>query len=174
MALPYLGFLLAMQAAGTVIDWQQTKSKQKLIKKGRDLEKAAIESNMEAAKLESGQASLEEMKDLRQNLGSQIAMQAARGTASGVGSALSLQQKSVGTFNQDERTRRLNLLSKEANLRAQNVLSGLHTLQSETQLGQNLTKRIFETLPVSQIGKEFGRTELGRKWGFGEEVSSVR
>lgn len=169
----YMGFLLAMQAAGTVIDWQQTKSKQKLINMGRQLENASFESNLEALKLESSQASLNEMKDLRQNLGSQIAMQAARGTATGVGSSMSLQQKSFNTFNQDERTRRLNLLSQEANLRANNVLSGLHTLQSETQLGQQLTKRVVNNLPISTAYKEFSQSSLGKKWGFGLEPAKL-
>jgi len=165
----YMGFLLAMQAAGSIIDWRQTKSNQKLIQMGRTLENAAFESNLEALKLESSQASLSEMQDLRQNLGSQIAMQAARGTATGAGSAASLQNKSISTANQDERTRRLNLLSKEANLRANNVLSGLHTLRSETELGQNLTKRLVNNLPISSAFKEFSNSSLGKKWGFGLE-----
>jgi len=173
MALPYLGFLVAMQAAGTIIDWSQTKSKQKLINIGRQLEAASFESNLEAVKLESSQASLSEMKDLRQNLGSQIAMQAARGTATGAGSALTLQQKSISTASQDERTRRLNLLSRESGLRAGNVLSGLHTLQSETQLGQQLTKRVIGNIPVSAAYKEFSQSSLGKKWGFGLEPTNA-
>jgi hypothetical protein len=169
MALPYLGFLLGMQAAGSIVDWKNTKNQQKLIGMGRELEKASIETNLEAIKLESAEASLAEMKELRQNIGTQIATQAARGTSSGAGSALTLQQKSVASFNQDERTRRMNLLSKEGQLRAQNVLSGLHTLQSETQLGQNLTKRIFDNIPLSAGFQEFRKSDLAKSFGFGLE-----
>lgn len=142
-----------------------------MIQQGRQLEQAAIETNLEAIRLESGQASLDEMKQLRQNLGTQIAQQAARGNAPGMGTALTLQQESIGTFNADERTRRMNLLAKESQLRASNILSGLHTLQSETQLGQAFTSRLLNQIPLSSGIDEFRRSSLGKKWGFGfEEV----
>lgn len=169
--LPFSGVLLAFQAAGLVTDYRATKSSQKLIQKGRQLEQAAIETNLEAVRLESGQASLDEMKQLRQNLGTQIAMQAARGNAPGAGTALTLQNEAVSNFNADERTRRMNLIAKESQLRASNILSGLHTLQSETQLGQAMTSRLVNTLPLSSAVDEFRKSKLGKQWGFGlEEV----
>ena len=159
--------LLAFQAAGMVIDYRNTRSQQKLIHQGRQLEQASIETNLEAVRLESSQASLAEMKELRQNLGTQIAMQAARGNAPGAGSSITMQAAAVGAFNTDERTRRMNLLAKEANLRASKILSGLHSLQSETQLGQALTSRFIKSVPVSAAFDKFGETELGKSWGFG-------
>lgn len=164
-----MGFMLAMQAAGLILDYSNTKSQMKMIQTGRDLEKAAIETNLEAVRLESSEASLNEMKQLRQNLGTQMAVQAARGTASGAGTAAVLSQTSVGAFNADERSRRMNLLAKESELRASNVLSGLHTLQSETQLGQAFTSRALNALPISSAFDQFKRTDLGKKWGFGLE-----
>jgi hypothetical protein len=167
----FSGALLAFQAAGLITDYRATKNNQKLIQQGRQLEQAAIETNLEAVRLESGQASLDEMKQLRQNLGTQIAMQAARGNAPGAGTALTLQQESVSNFNADERTRRMNLIAKESQLRASNILSGLHTLQSETQLGQAMTSRMLNTIPLSSTIDEFRRSKLGKQWGFGfEEV----
>jgi len=166
--------LLAFQAAGMVIDYRSTKSNQKLIKQGRSLEQASIETNLEAVRLESNQASLTEMQELRQNLGSQIAQQAARGNAAGAGSSITMQAQSVGAFNADERTRRMNLLSKEANLRASNILSGLHSLQSETQLGQAMTTRFANTVNTTQVFDKFGETELGKKWGFGMTEAKLR
>lgn len=160
--------LLAFQAAGMVIDYRNTRSNQKLIKQGRMLETAAIETNLEAVRLESNEASLAEMKELRENLGTQIAMQAARGNAAGAGNSLTMQAQSIGIFNTDERTRRMNLLAKEANLRASNILSGLHSLQSETQLGQAMTSRFINTVGSTQMTDAFGKTELGKKWGFGQ------
>ncbi len=169
LPLAFTGFLLASQAAGMVLDYRNTASNQKLIQKGRQLEQAAIETNLEALKLESGEESLNEMKQLRQNLGTQMAIQAARGTSSSAGTAFVLSQESISSFNQDERTRRMNLIAKESQLRAQNVLSGLHTLQSETQLGQALTNRFVNTIPVSSAFDEFRQTDLAKKWGFGSE-----
>lgn len=163
----YTGFLMAMQAAGMIMDINETKKSQNMIRLGGEVEKAGIEANLESIKLESGQASLAEMQQLRQNLGSQIAMNAARGTSTSAGSAMVQSQKSINAYNTDERTRRLNLLSKEANLRAQNTLSGLHTLQSETQLGQQLNKRLINELPVSSSVDAFRNTKFAKQWGFG-------
>ena len=166
--------LLAFQAAGMVVDYRNTKNQQKMIQQGRQLEQASIETNLEAVRLDSSQASLAEMKQLRQNLGSQIAMQAARGNAPGAGTSLVLQNESINTFNTDERTRRMNLLSKEANLRASNILSGLHSLQSETQLGQAMTSRFVNTINTTEAFDKFGETELGKKFGFGKTEAKKR
>ena len=161
------GFLLAFQAAGLVIDYRNTRNNQKLIQTGRQLDQASFEANLEAARLESSQASLNEMKELRQNLGTQLAMNAARGTNSGQGSAFINFQESISTANADERTRRMNLLSKESALRANNVLSGLHSLQSETQLGQAMTSRFINAVGTTSNIDAFRRSSLGKKWGFG-------
>ena len=150
-------FLMAMQAAGVAINIFGMNDQQKMTQMGRDLEHAGIEANIELARAQAADESLEAMKNLRQNLGSQIAMNAARGTASNVGSAFFISQHSIGDFNRDERTRRLNLLSREASLRASDVLSGLHVLKSETEMGQALTSKLFDMLPASSAFN-FGRT----------------
>jgi hypothetical protein len=66
-------------------------------------------------------------------------------------------------FAQDERVRRMNLLAKEANLRASNVLSGLHATASETQLGQAMTGRFLNLIPLS---KTFSDIRGGLKGGM--------
>ncbi len=169
MLLPFAGILLAFQAAGTIIDYRNTRNQKKMIDQGRALEKAALDANLEAIKLQSGEESIASMQELRKNLGSQIATNAARGTASNAGTAFTMSNKSIGSFNADERIRRFNLLSKEANLRAQDVLSGLHTLQSETQLGQAFTSRLIDKLPVSSAFDTFKRSSIAKQWGFGLE-----
>ncbi len=165
---PITAFLLSMQAAGMVFQFGENKSKMKQIQQGRALEKAAIDANLEALSYDYNQQSLESMKQLRQNLGTQAAVQAARGNRSGTETTTALVEKSVGNYNADEQTRRMNLLAKEANLRATNVLSGLHTLQSETELGRQ-TFDIFKSLPTSSAFDQFRRSDLGKKWGFGLE-----
>jgi hypothetical protein len=171
MALPYLGLLLGMQAAGAIMDYRSMRSQQKLIGVGRQLEQAAYETNLEAIRLEADEASLQAMKDLRQNIGTQIVTQAARGTSTAQGSAQMLMTQSTSQFENDERKRRMNLMAKEANLRANNVLSGLHTLQSETQLGQAFTQRLLNQIPTSEAFGEFRKTGFAKSIGFGlEEV----
>lgn len=168
--LPVDGFLLAFQAAGLIIDYKTTKDNKRLIQQGRMLEQAEFESNLEAIRLESAEASLAEMKDLRQNIGTQIAMNAARGTSSGAGSAFTNIQESISTAGTDERVRKMNLLAKEASLRGQNVVSSLKSLQSETQLGQAMTKRFVEAIGSTSNIDAFRRSSLGKKWGFGLET----
>jgi hypothetical protein len=166
MAFPFVfsGFLAGMQAAGLVMDYSSTKSKQKIIRKGRELEDAQYQNNLEILRMESQQASLKEMQDLRTAIGTQIVSASVRGVGS-----FGAVNKSLNSFSADERTRRLNLLAKEANLRSANVLSGLHTLESETQLGQQFTSKALNTLPASSLISSLGKTELGKKWGFGLE-----
>lgn len=149
---PMTAFLLAMQAAGMVTSIMNAHSKDKFIKLGRKLEQEQYTTNLASIKLQSSEASLDEMIELRQNIGSQIAIQTARGNRGGsvfsAGTA-----KSESAFNNDERTRRMNLLAKESELRANHVLSGLHSLQSESQLGQSLTKDLFNTLQTTSLLK---------------------
>lgn len=172
-------FLLSMQAAGAIYNISETKKNMDLVRMGRKLEQASIETNLEALRAQNAQSSATAMEELRENVSNQIVLNAARGVSSGAGSAAALIQKSESNFNSDEKVRRINLLTKESELRAANVLSGLHTLQSETELGQSLTNKIFNTVPVTslaskfKVGKKVGSalesvgTGVGRKFGFG-------
>ena len=170
---PLDGFLLAMQAAGAIYNVNEAKGQKKMIQMGRQLEQAQFESNLEAARLEASESSLAELQQLRQNIGNQIAINAARGTSSANGSAAVSMQNSERTYAKDEKARRMNLLTKENQLRAGNVLSGLHTLQSETKLGQSLTNQIFNTLPISGLANYFsGKTES--IFGTGKGQSTVK
>lgn len=146
---PFTAFLLSMQAAGLVSSIYGAHSQDKYIKLGRKLEQEQYSTNLEAIRLQSSEASLDEMKQLRQNIGTQIAVQAARGNRGG-SSYAGISQASHA-FDSDERTRRMNLLSKESELRANHILSGLHSLQSETQLGQSITSSVINTLPTISL-----------------------
>ena len=148
---PMTAFLLSMQAAGMVTSIFGAKSKQKFIKLGRQLEQEQFTSNLAAIKLQSAEASLDEMKQLRQNIGSQIVIQAARGNR-GPSSIAGINESSRN-FESDERTRRMNLLARESELRADHVLSGLHSLQSETQLGQSLTSSFLNSVQTTSLLK---------------------
>ncbi len=166
---PFDGILLGFQAAGLVVDAYNTRSNQKIIQMGRQLDQAQYEANLEMLRLESAQESLDEMQQLRANMGQQIVMNAAKGTSSGAGSAFGGLQQSQAAFSSDERTRRMNLLSKESQLRAGNITSSLNSLKSETQLGQSLTSRFINTVGTTSNIDQFRRTSVGKKLGFGFE-----
>lgn len=160
--------LLAMQAAGMVTDWWAVQQEKAMGKMGENLTTAAINANIETERLKAEDDSLMAMQRLRQTIGSQIALQAARGTASGAGSALSLMAQSESQAGQDEQARRMNLLAKENELRAAGVLSGLHELKSETDLGRKLSQDIFKVLPtnpdaIKQIGGNLKGEWFGSK-----------
>lgn len=152
---PMTAFLLSMQAAGLVTSLYGAHSQDKYIKIGRQLEQEQYTTNLASIKLQSAQASLDEMQQLRQNVGMQIATQAARGNRGA--SVFAGINQSSRNFESDERTRRMNLLAKESELRAGHVLSGLHSLQSETQLGQQLTKSFLDTISGSALLGPMGK-----------------
>ncbi len=167
--LPLTGILLGMQAAGMIVDYTQTRRQQGLIQAGREIEQAQYEANLESLRAQTEQESLFAMKQLRQNIGTQIAVQAARGTSSAAGTAATLRQTSMAAFSEDERVRRMNQLAKEADLRAGNVLSGLHALSSQTQLGQAMQQRFINLIPLSKMLYE---TDKKAKASYGlEEVN---
>ena len=170
---PMTSFLLAMQAAGLVTSLFGAKSQEKYIKLGRQLEQEQFNTNLQAIKVQSAEGSLEEMRQLRQNIGSQIVIQAARGNRGA--SSYSGISKASYAFDQDERNRRLNLLAKESELRANHLLSGLHSLQSETQLGQSLTSSFLNTFQTTSLLKpEWFQTKKSsqeNKWVNPEQFS---
>ena len=172
------GFLLSFYAAGATYSLYESNQNQKLIDMGKQLQQSAYETNLEAIRNQTEQASLDEMKELRKNVANQIVNNAARGV-SNAGSAWGNVRESETAYAKDEKARRMNLLTSESQLRANNILSGLHTLQSETQLGQSITGQIFNSLPVSSLVNKYapdtfdsiGKTfkNLGKKAGFGLE-----
>jgi hypothetical protein len=167
-------FLLSMQAAGVVVSMWSKHSADKQIQQGRAIEKAGIEMNMAANNYEFQETSLASMQELRQNLGTQAVMQAARGVSTGTESSVGQAQKSISSQKGEQEARRMRLLAREAELRASNVLSGLHTMQSETQLGQTLSKDLFEAAStgIRQFGYE-GQNALSSKFGYGKAKAGV-
>lgn len=146
--------------ANLAIGSQQFRSQRGMARMGRQLESEGIEANLEGLRTQSEEQSLSSIKQLRQTMGAQMAIQAARGAATNIGSAFFISQKSMGEFNRDERKRRLNLLSQEAGMRAQGVLSGLHQLQTETQLGRSMQGKLFDMLPISSIASSLNTNSL--------------
>ena len=157
--------LLSMQASGMIVDFFGALSQQSKMDMGMKVQQAGIEAEIENNKLETANESLASMKQLRQNLGSQIAVNAARGTQSGAGTAFLGMNESVGAFNADEKVRQLNSLSKENQLRAGGLTSMLQNSTASSQLWQGFANRTFNKLSTSGLQyKAFGKKSVE---GFG-------
>jgi hypothetical protein len=157
--------LLAMQAAGMITDFFGTRSQDQLMKMGMKVQQAGIEADVAMTRLESQDASLQAMKQLRQTMGTQIATMAARGTAAGAGSAFMLLNESQANFNADERIRKLNLLGKENQLRANAAISRLQYSGDSSKLWQGFAQRTINRFPTSVSGWQ-GMGQ-GASQGFG-------
>lgn len=162
--MPY-ALLLAMQAAGMVTDWFGTRNQQRIGDMGARLQQAGIEADIQQTRLEAEDASLQAMKDLRRNLGTQAAVFAARGTRPGAGSALSLSTESIGNFNSDERMRRMNQLGRETALRAGKSIAKLNQQSTNANLWKGFASRTLNTFGTGylydQATKSFGLTSKG-------------
>jgi len=161
-----LGFMLSLQAAGMVVDWFGKNEQIRLGKMGQKIEQAGINSNIAQARLESEDASLQAMKALRMNLGTQAAMNAARGISNASGSAIFSRNDSLSNFNADERMRKINLAHNEASLKAGGLISNLHEKTYENRTWNEFRNNIINKIPTDpssykEMAKSFGLTKVG-------------
>lgn len=159
--------LLAMQAAGMVVDYFGTQQQAELMKQGMKVQQAGLEANLYQTKLESQEASLQAMKQLRQTLGTQIAVMAARGTSTSGGSAVSLLNESQSNFNADEKIRKMNLLGRENSIKAQSAMSRLQYNSDSSKLWQSFAQRTFNKFPTSASAFQGGAQAASGSQGFG-------
>ena len=162
-----LAFLLAMQAAGMVVDWMGRSQQIALAQQGAQLEQQNIMDQIQTSRLQTEESSLQAMKQLRQNLGTQAAMLAARGTRSSAGSAVLIRNESISNFNADERIRRINQLANEARLKTGIQISQLHQEAYESQQKNEFFVNALKMLPTNpaayqQAGSSFGLTRVGQ------------
>lgn len=137
-----------IMAAGIGFDLFAQAQADRLSMKGEEVDTAAMNANLEMLRLQSAQQGAKEMGSLRQSIGSQIAANAAMGTASyGVGQ-IAKRDRQIGQAERGEKIRKLNLNAQELQLRQQNLISGLHGLQQRQQAGRKLVDRIFDTIPT--------------------------
>ncbi len=160
-----IAFLLSMQAAGMVIDYMGTEDTINQARNGAELEKASINANIVTSRLQAEQASLDAMQKLRQNLGSQAALMAARGTRAGAGTAVSFGNESTHNFNTDERIRNINQMNRETELKAGLLLSKLHQNTFETNAWNSFAQRTINKIPTNpstyeSLGSSFGLTKV--------------
>ena len=159
--------LLAMQAAGMVVDYYGNQQQQRMGRMGLKIQQAGIEANIYSTRAETEQESLQAMIDLRKNMGTQIAVNAARGTSTAGGSALALFTESLGNFNSDERMRRMNLLTRENELRAGGRIAALNQSSSNAKMWQGFAQRSFNTVSSNPSLYGFGKQAPKTKSSYG-------
>jgi hypothetical protein len=158
--------LLAMQAAGMVVDYIGTRNQAEMSKMGSRIQQAGLEANLYQTRAESENASLESMKELRKNLGSQIAVQSARGTSMSAGSSLALFNESIGNFNTDERMRRINQLGRENEIRAGKTISGLNQSSENSKLWSSFSSHSLNRFPSTLQGWQSGVNQFKSSFGL--------
>jgi hypothetical protein len=158
--------LLAMQAAGMVVDYWGMKEQQRYSRMGQKIQQAGMEANIYATRAETEDASLQAMQELRKNLGSQIAVFAARGTSTSGGSAMSIFNESISNFSADERTRRLNQLVRENEIRAGNTISSLNSSANKSKMWQGFAGRTINRFPSTTEGWKKGINEFKSSFGL--------
>lgn len=161
-----IALLLAMQAAGMIVDWLGTQEQQRIANMGAKIQQAGIEANIQQTRLEAEDESVQALINLRKQLGAQAAIFAARGTAQGAGNSVLFTQESISDYKSDERMRRMNLLGRENELKAGGLISKLNQQGQNTKLWQGFAQRSMNRIPTSQqawgqMGKNFGMTQLG-------------
>lgn len=157
-----LPFLLALQASGMVVDWFGRQTSIDMAQRGAELQQQMINENIRLSRIQTADESLQAMRQLRQNLGTQAAMYAARGI-SGPMTFLSATE-SVGNFNADERMRKINQLSTEARLKAGLEISKLHQKSYETRQFNEFLSSSLQRIPTNPeayqgLGSSFGLTK---------------
>lgn len=158
-----IGFLLALQASGMVTDWLGMQSSNELAARGARLQQEAIEKNIQFSRIQTADESLQAMIKVRKNLGTQAVMYAARGV-SGPMVGLSANE-TIGNFNADERMRKINQKSREAELRSGIEISKLHQRSYETRNFNEFLSRNINLIPTNPmvykgIGSSFGLTKV--------------
>jgi hypothetical protein len=160
-----IALLLAMQAAGMIVDYFGTSRQQYYSDIGFKLQQAGIEANIYQTRLETENESLNAMRELRQRMGTQLAIFGARGTNPGAGSAFTSLTQSLSNFYSDERTRRINEMGRETELKGRGLVSSLNQSGENSKLWQGFTQRTINRFPTSwnaysQMGKQFGLTQM--------------
>lgn len=157
--------LLAMQAAGMIFDYIGTKNQANMMASGQELQQASMDANLAQIKLGAQNESLSAMQNLRQTIGSQLAVFAARGTQPGAGSAAISLNQSQTNFNQAQQTRNLNELAKENQIKTQSMISKLQGNADISKLWQGFAGRTLNMIPTN-ITKLFGGG-AGSSQGYG-------
>lgn len=159
-----IGIMLAAQAAGMIMDYIGTRAQNEAAAEAARLQQEAIQTSIATTRLQTEDESLRALVQLRQNLGTQAAIMAARGVRSGTGVGVLAMNESQSNFNADERMRRMNQLMNEKRLKAGMDISKMQQKTFENNNWNSFTNRIINRIPTSpdfyqKMGASFGLTK---------------
>lgn len=146
---PFTILLFSMQAAGAAVGIYDANKRQKMSREAAQVERAGVDANVELITASAEQDSLDAMIALRQSMGAMLAINAARGAGGGSGYALI--GASERAFNRDERTRDLNTKTQIASAKARGLVSDMHNLGTQQQIGSQFAQRVLDMIPVSSM-----------------------
>lgn len=158
-----VGALLAAQAAGMIFDYFGTQSQNEMAQEAAERQQEAIGTSIAVTRLQTEDASLRALVQLRQNLGTQAAIFAARGVRAGTGTSVIAGNESVSNFNADERMRRMNQLMNEKRLQAGLDISKMQQKTFENNNWNAFTGRVINRIPtdpdvIKKYAQGFGFT----------------
>ena len=139
----FQAILLGAQAAGISASIYSEIQGNRIRGRGAELEQRELGLRMQQEELAFTQANIENLQNLRETLATQNAILGARGQASGQGSALAVQNKSIANFNADTEAMRLNKTFRQSQYKALEKLQGIKLASSRQEssnriLGQGL------------------------------------
>ncbi len=129
----YSYLLMGAQAAGFGINLWGTSQANRMIGMGANLDKQALDLRMEQNTLASTEAAIANQERLRETIGLQAAMFAARGQRGGAGTAAAIQNKSLIDFGREERSRQMNLMFAQSNIKGQKAAIGMQAAGQKAQ-----------------------------------------
>ena len=145
-------FAISMGIGGTVADIFGNNTQRDFNNMAGRLNDAQINANMETLTAKAKDESLSEMIALKKNLSHMAAVQNARGSNVGAGSALFVRQESEQVAKRDEDMRDLNLKADIASLKGKGLQSSLQTTATDMKLKSDLSSRIFNTASSAASG----------------------
>jgi hypothetical protein len=158
MAFPYL--LLATQAAGIGLNLYANKQQNKIEGLGYKLEEGQLNLRMQQELLVASQQQLGDLTRLQENMATQRAVFAARGTNAGQGSARTIMEASGRAYREDERARKLNTDFRR------NYIDSLKRLQRIEHAGlksNRAAKQLQSGLNMFSFNEIFGGNKMPEK-----------
>jgi len=149
--LPYV--MAGIAAAGFISSAYGQYAGNKAAKKGQRADERQAELRIKQDRIASNEQALLDIEELGETLATQRAMMALRGGNPGMGSNLSITNKTMNTFNKDEQARQMSLQFGTQQARAQIAASRIALKGQRNQTYGNILGQGLNLLSTSDFGK---------------------
>lgn len=150
----YQALLLGAQAAGIGTNLLAGRAKRGTQRAAIAAERSQLELRMEQDQLAFKQANIASLEHLNETLATQRAIQGARGTAAGQGSALAIAEKSIRNQKSDEKALALNKIFRENQTQGLNRLLNIREIGASAEFGASMLETGINTFSLNtSIGK---------------------